>query len=229
MRADVAVPDRAENRIGQRMQPDIGVRMARERLVVRDADAVQPDVIAVGEGVDVEPVARPHVAQCRQRAGKAFADGEIGRIGQLHIVGLSWKDEQGMTGPFGDRTIIGQRGHAGCCGAPVRGEDQLEIEGLRRLHGAQMRARGGLRHASAVVHCLDRVGDRHAGHGRAMLGRRGDRAVDQVRGGEGPRGIVDQHDVRLCPAQGLETVATRCLAAVAADRRVGQPDEPQGG
>ena len=37
MRADVAVGQRAENGVGQRMQRHVGVGMAGERCVVRDA------------------------------------------------------------------------------------------------------------------------------------------------------------------------------------------------
>ena len=49
--ADVAIGERTEDRVDQRMQPDVGIRVAGQRAVVRDADAAQDDVIAVAEGM----------------------------------------------------------------------------------------------------------------------------------------------------------------------------------
>ncbi len=57
MHADIAGAERAEDRIGQRMQPDIGVGMADEALAVRDFETAKPDMIAGSEGVDIEALA----------------------------------------------------------------------------------------------------------------------------------------------------------------------------
>ena len=63
MGADVAVAERAVKRVGERVQADVGVGMASEAVVVRDAHAAEPDVIAGREGVDVEALADPDVGR----------------------------------------------------------------------------------------------------------------------------------------------------------------------
>ena len=54
MRADVAVAERAENGVDQRMQHHVGVGMSVQPAVMGNADAAEHDMIAVAEGVDVE-------------------------------------------------------------------------------------------------------------------------------------------------------------------------------
>ena len=61
MLADVAVADGAEQRIGERVQADVGVGVALQRVGVRNPDAAQPDVIAWREAVHVEALAGAHV------------------------------------------------------------------------------------------------------------------------------------------------------------------------
>ena len=57
MRADIALGQRAVERVGQRVQPDIGVGMPREAALMRHPHAAQPDMIARAEAVHVEAVA----------------------------------------------------------------------------------------------------------------------------------------------------------------------------
>ncbi len=54
---------RAEDRIDQRMQHDVGVGMAGDAAVMGDAHAAEPDVIAGGELMHVEAEAGAHVAE----------------------------------------------------------------------------------------------------------------------------------------------------------------------
>ena len=63
--ADVAVGDRAEDRIDERMQRHVGIGMAGQPAVVRDLHAAEPDVIAVAEGVHVEAVADAQIGEAR--------------------------------------------------------------------------------------------------------------------------------------------------------------------
>ena len=44
--ADVALADRSQQRVGQRVQADVGIGMAEQAVVVRDGDAAQHDVVA---------------------------------------------------------------------------------------------------------------------------------------------------------------------------------------
>ena len=66
MHADIAGAEGAQDRVGQRVEPDIGVGMADQRAVVRHAHAAQPDMIAGPEGMDVEALAGADVAEPRR-------------------------------------------------------------------------------------------------------------------------------------------------------------------
>jgi hypothetical protein len=62
--ADIAVGYRAKQSVGQRMHADIGVAVADELLVVRDAHAAQDHRIARTEGMHV--VASGHALRAKR-------------------------------------------------------------------------------------------------------------------------------------------------------------------
>ena len=73
MRADVAGAAGGEQRVGQRVQPDIGIRMAGQLLSMRNRHAAQRDMVARLEGVHVIAVAGAHVGKAavrRKAAGR---------------------------------------------------------------------------------------------------------------------------------------------------------------
>ena len=51
--ADIARAERAEHRIGQRVDQHVGVGVALEALVVRQLDAAEEKFAALNEGMDV--------------------------------------------------------------------------------------------------------------------------------------------------------------------------------
>ena len=63
MPPDIALGKRAINRVGQGVQPDIGVGMALKPALVRDAHAAQHQMIARTEAVHVEAVAEADVGK----------------------------------------------------------------------------------------------------------------------------------------------------------------------
>ena len=78
MAADIASADRAQHRIRDRVQRDIGIGMARQAVRVRNLYAAQPEVLALGEPVHViaAGTARNHAGR-KQRLGTT----EILRVG----------------------------------------------------------------------------------------------------------------------------------------------------
>ena len=107
MAADIAIGDRAENRVGDRMAQHIGVGMADERLIVRNLDAAEPDVIAGTEGMDV--IALAHVGTSSSvRASLASATAISSAHRDLHIVRLAFENINRMSRPFRDRRVVGQ-------------------------------------------------------------------------------------------------------------------------
>src|ERR1019366_5015391 len=81
VRTDIAVRQRAEDCIDQRMEADIAVGMREKAAAVRHADAANHQVIAVAEGVNVVAAAGSDIAEHGAKAG-LFAD-KIFRCGQF--------------------------------------------------------------------------------------------------------------------------------------------------
>ena len=59
----------------------------------------------------------------------------VGR--HFHVAGFAFEYADAMAGPFGERGIVGETFKAGRGGAPMRIENEIEGESLRRLHDAQ--------------------------------------------------------------------------------------------
>ncbi len=214
MPADVALAERAIDRVGDRMQRDVGVGMAGELLLVGDEHAREPNAAALGERVDVEALADSRF--CRPRAEPRFGLGQVLHRRHLEIVGVAVEHVDGDAHPLGDGGVVGE---IGAFGAPVRGENEVELEGLRRLHGAQRRAVGSADDPTLGVDLLDRVGDRGPRHGGAVGYRRLDRAGDERGRGKRPRAVVDQRDVDGEIALRLEAEPHALLPRLAAESR----------
>ena len=61
MRADIAIGERAENGIRDRMSENIGVGVPFEAVIVRDLEPAQPDMIARTESMHVKTLAAANV------------------------------------------------------------------------------------------------------------------------------------------------------------------------
>ena len=140
VRADVAVRQRAENGVDQRMQADIAVGMGEKAACVRHADAADHQMIAVAEGVHVVAGAGPDVAEHGAEAG--FLADEIFGRGQFHVRRIAFKGRHRQSRPFGERGIVGEIAAAVARGAAMGVEDDVETKGLRRLRDPQPRAVG---------------------------------------------------------------------------------------
>ena len=57
---DIALRQRTEHRVGQGVQHDVAVGMGDDAPLGRDSHPAEPDVVAVGEGMNVEPRADAH-------------------------------------------------------------------------------------------------------------------------------------------------------------------------
>ena len=75
MLADIAFADAAQKRVGDGMQPGIGIGMAFQPMVVRHLQAAEPDMIAVRESVHV--IARCAVRDIAAQPSRALGQGEI--------------------------------------------------------------------------------------------------------------------------------------------------------
>src|SRR6056297_3699993 len=90
MPADVAVGQRAVNRVGQRVHRDIGVGMALQPTVEGNVDAAERDVAARPEAVHVVAVAGADISHRSSEQG--FGAGEILGRGDLEVRVLARND-----------------------------------------------------------------------------------------------------------------------------------------
>ena len=87
MGADVALRQRAVDRVGERVQRDVRVRMAAQRMVVGHAHAAEPHVIAGREGVNVEALTDARLA--RRAREPRFCGAQILHRGHLDVLRIA--------------------------------------------------------------------------------------------------------------------------------------------
>ena len=125
-----------------------------------------------------------------------FRAGEIVARCQLYVAGVAFKDAHRVTRPFCKRGVIGEV--LAACGrrAAMGVDNEIESEGLRRLHHAQLIAIECLDHDRRLIDPFHRVRDSYGRHcGAALPGRRNG-ALDQCAGNERACGIVNKDDAR---------------------------------
>jgi hypothetical protein len=103
--ANIAGADRAEHRVGQRVQPDIGVGMADNAGAVRNFYAAHHQPVARPERVHVETLADADIAvpSCHQPLG----GGKVAGGRHLEIVIAAGDDQRRDPGRFSDRGVVG--------------------------------------------------------------------------------------------------------------------------
>ncbi len=235
MGADIAVGDGAEQRVGQGVQRHVAVGMGEHAAVGGDLDAAEPDMVALGEGVDVEAGAEAgHVSGhgslryrgCFLRESPIRLD-QVRGLGDLAVSGVALEDDDGQAGPFGESAVVRETVPALGHRPAMRVEQGAEPETLRGLHRAQVLAGRRLVNAADAggdrLHQLDRIGHGHAGYRCAVLAAGLDGAGDQGLVDEGAGGVMHQHQIRRAgPCQPFEPRRHRLLAGRTARHRLRQ-------
>lgn len=199
VRADIAIGQRAQDRIDQRVQADVAIGMRKEAAGVGHADAADHQMIAIAEGVHV--VTRTHADIAERCCEPRFFAQEIFRCRELHICKIAFKGCHGQSRPFGEGGIVGEIIAAFTCGTTMRFKDDIETKCLWRLCAAQARAVRRRFDMAGLVDLLDRIRNGNAGHRGAGDLRRSDGALDQGGRHERAGGVVDQHNVRRVTGQ----------------------------
>ena len=138
MRADIAVRQRAENSVDQRVETDVAVGMSEKSAVVRHANTANHHVIAVAEGVHIVTGPGSDIAEPGCETG--FLADKIFRCRQFHVRRIAFKCRHRQSRPFRQRRVVGEIAAAFAGGAAVRVENNVESERLRRLRDPQARA-----------------------------------------------------------------------------------------
>ncbi len=112
-----------------------------------------------------------------------------------------------MAGPFGQCRVVGEILAAGGSGAVMKVHDEIEGEGLRRLHCAQAAAIERFAHDVPLVDPLDGIGDRDRGHCRAVRARCGNGAGDEGAAQERPGRVVNENNIGCLGLQCFEAGA----------------------
>src|SRR5258708_2811051 len=179
MRTDIAVRQRTEDGVDQRVQADVAVGMGEKATAVRHANTAKHQVIAVAEGVNVVAGSGSDIAEHGAEAG--FLADEIFRCGQFHVCRIAFKGCHRQSRPFRQRRVIGEIAAAVARRAAMSVENHVEPERLRRLRDAQPRALGRRFDVSGFADLLDGVCDLDRRNRRAGAGSGPDRARNQHR------------------------------------------------
>ncbi len=156
MVADVAFSDGAEDRVGQRVKPGIGVGMTNQSLVVVDAHAAKPDGLAGAPAMSVESLAH---------AGNPGAAHQP--FGHVEVLGKGEFHQQRVSRRQGDPATV-RLDHLGVVGwlaigpAGVGRQQPVPAEGLGGLGAPQPITRRGGQARFGLT--LQRVGDGQGGY-----------------------------------------------------------------
>ena len=198
MPADVAFCQRAVNGIAQRVDGDIGVRVAGQARLVRDMDAAEHQRAARFQGMHVKPGADPGGA-----GEQSCHAGKILRMGELDVVLRAGNERHGQPGGFQQSRTI--RGGAvslhGCL--PMQAEQRGEPEPLRRLGPVQMLPRDRRRDPPRLA-AFQRVCHRHRRNGALHVRQRRDDAPHHAGRYPGTAAVMDQDQVRPVRHQRLQ-------------------------
>ena len=188
MIADIAVAERAEDRIGQRVKSDIGIAMAFKPMTMLDFYPADPQRLAGNKAVDV-------ISQSDRGSCHGLNPQQSGQ--DRHILGISQfveprvaRDRRNMEAQTTHQLrIIGRRRLDRC---DVRAAQCPKMERLRGLNAHQRGAIDDI--ARLALRLLDqRIGNRQRRDRGVGHIERGEEAIDDFGGYAGPRGIVDQH------------------------------------
>ena len=225
--------ERAEHRIAERVNHHIAVRVRHHAAMVRNAHAAEHDVIAVAEGMHVEPLAYPHpIGHLRSSAlfNIRAATAQIRRARDLDIERRALHQHAAATPSRSMACASSVTVMSGAHGLLERVLELRKGEHLRRQRAPQSRAIDGLAHR-AVALALDGIDD------RARRARRRTRPPSQRRRSSGAhvgraqagaRGIVHQHPIlrrgeaRRSSCRPFSTESWRLAAADGGDRLRGR-------
>ena len=210
MRSDIAVRERAEDGVDQRVEADVTVRMRKKAFGVRHADAADHHMIALAKGMNVVAVSGSDIAEHGAKA--SFLAGKIFRCRQFHVGRIAFKCRHRQSRPFRKRRVVGEIAAPVARRAAMGIENYVEPERLRRLRDTQPRALRRRFDVSAAVDQLDGIGDRYCGNGRTGAACGFDRARNQRRRDEWPCGVVDENDIRLLAGERFKSGMYRGLA-----------------
>ena len=215
MRPDVAVGERAEHRVRQRVEAHVGIGVTGEAVFVCDLHARQHHVVAGRESVDIESGAGADVGK---RLGLFCLEArKIFRRRELEVARLAVEYRDLEACPFGKRRVVGEiiasRGQR----SPMRLDQYGKCKRLGGLHHAQARAvERGFDHLPGRIEQLDRVGNRQDRNGGPRARGGCDSAGHQGGGRKRAGCVMNEYDVGPVPGQGFEAGPHRRLPGCAA-------------
>ena len=198
MRSDIAIGKGAEDRIAQRMQPDIAIRMRGKAAIMRDinpAKAHRP--VAITEFVDVIAIAGADIkggqgswhgwVSLGMRQGRQH--GKIRRLSQLHQAFITWHRVDPRAAILEQAYVIADLGIGRQAFMP-RGK-RGKPEHLRCLGAAKTHPVDGVGHP-VILDQLHRIDDRQNRQGGvSTIIKGGNQLGNDALRQEGPRRIVN--------------------------------------
>ena len=202
VRANISIAERTKQGIGEGVEGNVCIAVARQSMAVIDLDATKPQIFGLNEPVDIIAHARAADQALRPFALRL---GDVGRVGHFFQHGVSFDDRNFETGRA-DHLRVVRRGAS----LPHRMgfSNDTHPEGLRRLDPDEAGAVNHIPQRSGRT--CQRVDDWKYRNSAVCRFKRVDEAVDDGRGQEGAGGVVDQHGIRS--ASGLEPGCDGILA-----------------
>ena len=224
MQADIAGAERAQDRVGERVEPDIGIGMADQAALMRELDAAEPDAVAGAEGVDVEALAGADVARLRREP----ALGLVQILGRRHLeIRLAAGDEaHGEAGALGDRGVVGE-GRCPRRRDARRGSADSESPAASAPARAAARSRVSTMRPSAPRFTVSLSGSAGMAPGASSSAASTRSMVARSRKGRAPSWISTRSGVGL--GEALEAEPHRILPRRAARHRRQQVEAARGG
>ena len=136
MAANIALRQRAVNRIGQRMHRHIGIRMAQKRFMMRDLHTAQNNRITLGEGVNVIAIAQSNI-HLSLPLDQLLTAREIFGPSDFEILFRARNDCHRQARRAGNLDIIRRQLTRRVIGGAVRVYNRLQRKSLRRLRAVE--------------------------------------------------------------------------------------------
>lgn len=208
MVADVTSSNRSQQRIGQRMKPGIGIRMAHKALAMRNTHPAQPDMIARPKGMNIK-------AAGGTRNEVAHGFGKVLWLGNLEGARIARRYRNLQPSRKGNGKLV--RGPFRC--GAVRCKQSGKAKGLRRLHPPKPLAVNT--RCKMALPPTQRINHRQRRHSAVMrrIGKRGKNRIKHGQRNKCPRRIMHQYEIRRFLRQRLKPGARTVLPRRTAGNR----------
>lgn len=225
MRSDIAFGNGTQQGVSNRVESDVGIRMAFERPVMRDFDPAQDYLVAFAKGMNVEPRAYPrfsgHGSGHPLRALQVF----LGR--NLEVLFAAEDERDTEPGIFGNCRIVG---HFLANGIPVSCQNFVKAKSLRGLRAPDIfPVNGPGNDGGRAGTAFERIGNGDSRQNRGGVGECRNDPVDCRMINKGSSRVVNEYVVGVACFKCFQAPSAGILSGSATGHRCGYIQAGKGG